>query len=334
MSDLNPFLLLLAFATSLAAVNLIKTSFHQQLIDIPNERSSHSQPIPRGGGLGFILAFAGALLFNQSAPTESVAGIIPTNLWLSLLPLVAIGLLDDRISLPAQVRYGIQLLVSAAVVFQCGAFPQPWLESYGSWGMGIAILASVIGMTALINFYNFMDGLDGLVAGVTAVQFGFLAVWFNEPLLWYMVAALLGFLYWNWSPAKIFMGDVGSTTLGGLIALVLLFNRSDTVNSWTALAITLPLISDAIYTLICRLRRSENIFQAHCSHIYQRLHQAGYSHAQVAGFYIGLTLAIAILLICFHAAAWFSLLTMPPLIGVAERQIQHRNRLNAPVTPQ
>ena len=138
-----------------------------------------------------------------------------------------------------------------------------------------------------------MDGLDGLVAGVTAVQLGFFALYLHQPLWWLLVAALLGFLWWNWSPAKIFMGDVGSTVLGGAVAISLL-NTDNPTQAWTAIAITLPLTADAIYTLIRRLMRRENIFKAHRSHLYQRLQQSGWSHRQVASPYLGCTVLIAL----------------------------------------
>lgn len=148
-------------------------------------------------------------------------------------------------------------------------------------------------MTALINFYNFMDGLDGLVAGVSAIQLGFLAIWFNQLSLWLLVAALIGFLYWNWSPAKIFMGDVGSTILGGVVAIAFLTHNNTPTSAWLAVTILFPLIGDAIYTLSRRLLRGENIFKAHRSHLYQRLQQSGWLHTQVASTYMGMTLMIA-----------------------------------------
>ncbi len=195
---------------------------------------------------------------------------------------------------PASLRYLVQLTTAGLAVAYFGSFPQPWLTSLGTPGTILAIAFTAIGITALINFYNFLDGLDGLVAGVTALQLGFLALYLNQPLFWLLVAALLGFLWWNWSPAKIFMGDAGSTVLGASVAIALLNTSNDLAQAWSALAITLPLVSDAIYTLVRRLIRGENIFKAHRSHLYQRLQQSGWSHAQVASTYIGLTLAIAL----------------------------------------
>jgi UDP-N-acetylmuramyl pentapeptide phosphotransferase/UDP-N-acetylglucosamine-1-phosphate transferase len=282
-----------SFLLSLTSVFLIKNSLSQQLIDIPNERSSHTQPTPRGGGLGFIIAFAGILILNQLLNLNLVNSELYFP-WLYLIPLIIIGIVDDWKNVPSSVRYLVQFLVSTLVVGYCGAFPFPWVTQLGSPGELIASFLTIIGMTALINFYNFMDGLDGLVAGVTAVQLGFLGIWFNQASLWLLVAALVGFLYWNWSPAKIFMGDVGSTILGGVVAIAYLSNDNTPTSAWLAVTILLPLIGDAIYTLCRRLLRGENIFKAHRSHLYQRLQQSGWLHTQVASTYMGMTLLIAV----------------------------------------
>jgi UDP-N-acetylmuramyl pentapeptide phosphotransferase/UDP-N-acetylglucosamine-1-phosphate transferase len=172
-----------------------------------------------------------------------------------LIPLIIIGILDDRQGVPALIRYLAQ--------FSCACI-------------------------ALAYF-----GLDGIVAGCSAVEIGFLAIYLNQPLLWLLVAALIGFLWWNWSPAKIFMGDAGSTFLGATIALALFNNHGNAGAAWSALAIVLPLMGDAIYTLVRRLLRRENLFQAHRSHLYQRLQQSGWTHAQVASTYIVVNLLIA-----------------------------------------
>ncbi|MFM6407503.1 MAG: glycosyl transferase family 4, partial [Microcystis sp.] len=137
---------------------------------------------------------------------------------------------------------------------------------------------------------------------------------FQQPILWLLVAALVGFLLWNWSPAKIFMGDVGSTSLGAIVAMVLLNNQGDQSQAWSALTITFPLIGDAIYTLICRLFRQENIFQSHRSHLYQRLQKSGLSHSQVAIIYMAVTLLIAISINYLgNLGSWLSL---PLIIGL------------------
>lgn len=278
----------LSFAVALLGVGFLKRYLQRYVLDIPNDRSSHCQPTPRGGGLGFVLAFGLTVTIAQFFPNALISPH-PSLLWLALIPLAAIGALDDWQGVRASIRYAVQFIVSLCVVAQCGAFPLPGLSEWGTTGGVVAMLLSVVAMTVAINFYNFMDGLDGFVASVSAVQLGFLALWFDEPALWLLVAALGGFLYWNWSPAKVFMGDVGSTFLGAAIAIAFLSSHSEPVRTVSALAVTFPLMGDATYTLICRFLRRENIFQAHRTHLYQRLHQGGLSHAQVAGIYLGLT---------------------------------------------
>jgi Fuc2NAc and GlcNAc transferase len=278
----------LAFLISLVSVWLIKTRLSKQLIDIPNERSSHTIPTPRGGGLGFIIAFA--ITLPLLLPP---ANLLPT--YLILTPLVVIGLIDDRQGVPSSIRYLVQIMTASIAVYYFGAFSQPWLTNEGVLGSVVAIGLTLIAFTAIINFYNFMDGLDGIVAGCSLVQVLFLAFYLQQPYLLLLAAALVGFLCWNWSPAKIFMGDSGSTFLGAMIAVSLL-TRKDPAIAWSGLAITLPLVADTIYTLICRLRDQENIFQAHRRHLFQRLQQSGLTHASVAILYILTNLAIGILL--------------------------------------
>jgi Fuc2NAc and GlcNAc transferase len=278
----------LAFLISFGSVWLIKTRLSKQLLDIPNERSSHTIPTPRGGGLGFIIAFAITLPLL----------LPPTNLlpiYLILTPLVVIGLIDDRQGVPSRVRYLVQIITASTAVYYFGAFSQPWLTNGGLLGSIVAIGLTLIAFTAIINFYNFMDGLDGIVAGCSLVQVIFLAFYLQQPYLLLLAAALLGFLCWNWSPAKIFMGDSGSTFLGAVIAVSLLPHKDPAI-AWSGLAITLPLVADTIYTLICRLRDQENIFQAHRRHLFQRLQQSGLTHATVASLYILTNLVIGILL--------------------------------------
>ncbi len=287
----------LSFLISLVTVGLIKTRLSQQFLDIPNDRSSHTMPTPRGGGLGFIVAFAVVLplvlTFTARLP-----------IYLTLTPLVLIGFIDDRQGVPSSVRYLVQIITASIAVYYFGAFSQPWLISLGTLGSTIAIGLTLIGFTALINFYNFMDGLDGIVAGCSFVQIALLAIYLQQPHLWLLAAALLGFLYWNWSPAKIFMGDSGSTFLGAAIAISILPHPAPAI-AWSALAVTLPLVGDAIYTLIRRLIDRENIFQAHRRHLFQRLQQSGLTHAQVASLYIITNLLIALLIYTMHLTGAF-----------------------------
>lgn len=289
---------ILSFTLSWAGIWIVARRFSDRFIDVPNQRSSHTLPTPRGGGIAFVAAFlvtaalASILVREGSDTTPSLLeGSI-----LVLFPLWAVGTVDDARGLSVRFRYFVQLFAAGLAVFFFGSFPgfdailgqlgAPWLTA----------VLSVIAITALINFYNFMDGLDGLVGGCCAVQLAFFALYLHQPSWWLLVAALIAFLSWNWPPAKIFMGDSGSTVLGGAVALALL-RAPDAGTMWWAGAVTLPLLGDAVFTLTRRVLRRENVFEAHKSHIYQRLNQAGWSHRRVASTYVALTILIAALVV-------------------------------------
>ncbi len=311
-----------SFILSLVSVYGIKRT--KYLIDTPNDRSSHTQPTPRGGGIGFVLAFAVTSAITTFTQTPDPQ-LLP--MWLTLIPLALVGVLDDLWGMPASLRYLVQLTTATIATFSFGIFPQPWLTSLGVPGQVVATLLTIIGFTAIVNFFNFMDGLDGLVAGCTAVQLSFLALFFNQPILWLLVAALVGFLWWNWSPAKIFMGDTGSTVLGASVAISIMSNADHTSQAWAALAITLPLTGDASYTLVRRLLQHKNIFQAHREHIFQRLHQGGWSHDQVAFAYIFMTFILTILISYFGLlGAGISLFLSAIAIGIFEFHLLYKTQ--------
>ncbi len=277
----------LIVASGLLAWGIVRIIKNYLVLDIPNTRSSHSQPTPRGGGLGFVIAFA-----ITSGIYSGLGWGNYGSWWLVLLPLLIIAMIDDYRDVPASLRYLVQLITALGAIALLGYVKLPGVTNQGLVATVGGILLTIVAITAMINFFNFMDGLDGLVASCTAIALGWLAIYLNQPGLWLLVAALLGFLYWNWSPAKIFMGDIGSTFLGAIVALVILSSREQPFYLWTAFGMTLPLISDAIYTLARRLYNRENIFQAHRTHIYQRLQQKGWSHSQVALSYGILTFSM------------------------------------------
>jgi UDP-N-acetylmuramyl pentapeptide phosphotransferase/UDP-N-acetylglucosamine-1-phosphate transferase len=254
--------------------------------------------------VGFIIAFAITSIIANIWNYESQSSLVSLNfadlvkIWSILLPLVVIGIIDDRQDVSAAIRYLVQLTSAAITVICFGVVP---LALPFHLGIIISIVVSLIGITAIINFYNFMDGLDGLVASVTATQLTFIAIYLQQPVFLLLAAALIGFLRWNWSPAKVFMGDVGSTVLGSTVAIALLHSSQQPIRAWSAFTVILPLIGDAIYTLMRRLSNGENIFQAHRTHIYQRLQQSGCSHDRVAIIYILITAFFAAIVNCLGA---------------------------------
>ena len=269
---------LLAFsaaALSWLSLWLLIPLLSRRLLDEPNARSSHQQPTPRGGGVAFVLVGSASVAFLGS--------------WLPVLclPLALVGFLDDRHNLPAAVRYGVQVATALVLLLI-----SPWhLPSIGLLPWLVLLIAG----TAIINFTNFMDGLDGLVAGCMVVLFA-VAAFTGMPALWPLVGALLGFLLWNWSPAKVFMGDVGSTFLGAVFAGVVLQQASFQA-ALGLLLVGTPLLADACLCVPRRLLAGHQVFQAHRLHLFQRLHQAGWSHARVSSLFIAATAVLALALL-------------------------------------
>jgi UDP-N-acetylmuramyl pentapeptide phosphotransferase/UDP-N-acetylglucosamine-1-phosphate transferase len=283
----------LTFAASVAGTRIALAWLrHKQILDLPNERSSHSLPTPRGGGLGVTPVVAASLLLV--APAMGGAG---TVLATGALALMALSWLDDRFGLPAGPRFAGHALAIAAALVLMGAGPAfggalpPWLDR---------VLAG-LGWLWFVNLFNFMDGIDG-ISGVesTAVGLGIAVVGGPDlaaPAL-AVAAAGAGFLVWNWHPAKVFLGDSGSIPLGFVLGGLLLLLAAQ---GQLAAALILPAyyVADATITLLWRLRDGEKVWQAHRRHFYQRAVRGGHSHAQVSG-----TVAVANLLLI--GCAWMA----------------------------
>jgi UDP-N-acetylmuramyl pentapeptide phosphotransferase/UDP-N-acetylglucosamine-1-phosphate transferase len=255
-----------------------------QVYDEPNHRSSHARPTPRGGGLAVVpvvlAALAAAALSGDSAAPA---------FWLVVagaLLLAAMSWADDLKPRPASLRFGVQVAAVAlglwslgdATVFQ-GLLPLPVDR----------VLTALLWLW-FINLFNFMDGIDGITA-VETISIGVgLALVASSGLLHFPLdsiagaapaAAALGFLLWNWAPARIFLGDVGSVPLGYLLGWLLLVTAA-VGHEWEA-ALILPLyyLADASLTLAKRALRREKLWRAHREHFYQRAVQRGFSHAAV-----------------------------------------------------
>ena len=252
-----------------------------RLVQIPNHRSSHVQPTPNGGGLGIVvagsLAGVGLVLFSGWVLGGFVLGFAAV--------LAAVGLRDDIKHLPARVRFGVHVVVCVGLLVALGDMPALALrvglefQVMGWILFGLSLLAGVW----WINLFNFMDGIDG-IAGTEAVFMllagAVLAAW-SQPeamsspawlLMLFVVAATVGFLLLNWPPAKIFMGDVGSTWLAFMVfALALLSVQSGWLSYATWVVLAAAFVTDATVTLITRMLRGERWCEAHHSHAYQRL---------------------------------------------------------------
>ncbi len=253
------------------------------VLDHPNERSLHHRAVPRGGGLAILLAILvgglGAAWFYSTAALAVMAfGVILVG---------SVSFLDDRYSIPLLYRLlahvvAVAVFLSQGYILKSLAVPGASLD----WSYGAAVAFSLLFCVWLINLYNFMDGMDGFAGGMAVFGFGCFAVmgWLAGHGLFALmnlviVSASAGFLVFNFPPAKIFMGDVGSSTLGFLAAAFSLWgDRVGIFPFWVAVLVFSPFIADASVTLARRLMRREKIWRAHKTHYYQRLVQAGWGH--------------------------------------------------------
>lgn len=281
---------LIAAVANWALLRALLPSFRRCLMDQPNDRSSHLQPTPRGGGATFVLVAclsSTIALFVSSSSASSLSAL--TAVPLLALPLAFVGLLDDRHNISPGLRYGVQLLTSFVAIFVSP------LQLPANALFPLSVLL-VIAVTGVINFTNFMDGMDGLVAGCMSVSISAAATKVAAPWpIWTLVGCLFGFLLWNWSPAKLFMGDVGSTFLGAVFAFLLLQAPSWS-EALSLLLVATPFLGDACLCVLRRLIARQNVFQAHRLHLFQRLNQVGWSHSHISCLYIGATLLLAVAL--------------------------------------
>ena len=273
--------------------------------DHPNARSSHKLPTPRGGGISFVVIscfFTFVALITGSK--FDVCGLP-----LLAAPLAFVGLIDDRYNLPSLWRYCFHIFTAISLLFFS---PLLVLDiSTSTFAFFLNCILILLAITAIINFTNFMDGLDGLVAGCMSVAFSSIILVLDlPPLMWTLVGSLLGFLFFNWSPARVFMGDVGSTFLGALFAGLLL-HASSWLQAFGCLLVATPLLGDACLCVLRRFLTGQNVFQAHRLHLYQRLHMSGWSHAQVSLAYIVATSSLALAML---AGGWSWVLSLSVVV--------------------
>lgn len=265
-----------------------RQALRRGMLDVPNERSSHLRVTPRGGGLAIA---ATTLLCALLIYVADIAGPRELLAWCVGGGLVALaGLLDDRWGLSARFRLLIHSVASCVLVWAAnGMAPLPWFGASIDLGW-FGLLVMAIAVVWSINLFNFMDGIDGLAAsqavfvagagaalavdGVAASPSNLMAV--------ALAAATLGFLAWNWPPARIFMGDVGSGFLGFMLAACMFLSvREGSSTVWTWLTLHGAFLADATVTLLVRLARGERIYEAHRTHAYQHLARRWRSHRPV-----------------------------------------------------
>ena len=263
-------------ATTTVMMALTIPFFRKYFLARKESRSFHSGLIPQGGGIIFALV---ASFFSYKA-----GSIIP-----SICLLVAfVGLFDDKFKLPISVRYISQFFVLIILMYYQDIFSKLFFSNiYLNLFLYFLI---VISGTAFINLTNFMDGIDGLVS----ISFTLILLFvfrFTYPQLTIVASALIAFIPWNYNPAKIFMGDAGSTFLGAIYVSALLACKNYS-QMFSVLFIASPLLGDALFCILRRMYHKQNIFRPHKLHLYQRLCMSGMSHKKVTFLY-----ALAIFLV-------------------------------------
>ena len=275
------------------------------LMDVPNPRSSHSRPTPRGGGIGIVagavLGILVTLAVGGSSDAATAAVVLTAAAGVALVSLV-----DDLRELPPLVRLMAHVVAAAWVV---ASFPLPTvleLPLLAPIPLGaVAPVLAVLWVVGVTNVYNFMDGIDGLAGGqglVAGATWGVVGLLAGDRFVAAcgiaIAAACAIFLARNWAPARIFMGDAGSAFLGFLLAVLplLVVGAPPGSRSWALGALVLwPFLFDTTLTLFRRAVRGENVLQAHRSHLYQRLVVSGATHAAVSRLYVLLAAAAALI---------------------------------------
>ena len=279
------------------------------ILDHPNERSSHTAPTPRGGGIAVVavllMAWPAIAIASSARPSDSIAVIG------AAAALAAVSWIDDLKGLHPGLRLAVQFVAAGLAVT---AIPQSQLVFQGLMPVAFDRVAAVVLWVWFVNVFNFMDGIDG-IAGSEAVSIGaglfLLALIFPAQGLapgfaFYaliIAAAALGFLWWNWEPAKIFLGDVGSVPLGFLLGFLLL--DAAAAGYWAAAAI-LPLyyMADSGLTLIARLLRRQPVWRAHAGHFYQKAARKFGSHARVVRAIVAANLCLIALALVSVTLGW------------------------------
>ncbi len=298
---------LFLFVISFTLTYFIKNYYIKHaLLEEINERSSHTVPTPHGGGIAIALVWFVGLFYLYFTHE------IDSSLFFALLVGVIISVVsffDDLYDLSPKVRLIAQALVAFGGLYFLGGFEQ---LDFGLFAIDNQIVTNIFAFIMIIwfiNLYNFLDGINGYAGGeaLFLALGGYLLFGGGHFLV--LAAAVLGFLYWNWGKAKIFMGDVGSTLLGYNVAIFTLYYANEASNNFWVWIILFGLFwFDATLTLLRRKLNREQLSQAHKKHMYQRIQQSGWSHTKVSSFGMGLNL-ILFLLVYFIPSLLVSLLS-------------------------
>ena len=257
----------------------MRYAIRNKIIVIPNERSLHDLPTPKGGGIAIVLTwYIGiTILF--------FCGIIERNLFFALLSgilLAIVSLIDDINGLKPLIRLIIQFLTAIlAFIFLGGLRPLIMPQININYDF-LVYPAAIVGIVWFINLFNFMDGVDGFASTEAIIICSVLLMVSGNLINLLLISCVFGFLIWNWPKAKIFMGDVGSTQLGFILVILgIYFHNIYKFSILNWIMLSSPFWFDATLTLYRRWRNGEKLSEAHRKHVYQRIVQSGFSHLKV-----------------------------------------------------
>ncbi len=298
------FIILSAIVSFSLVYLLSRPSSPLVILDQPNERSLHSKPISRTGGLGIlggILVAGLSLTYAQDYPEYLLA------IFAGVILIAFVSLIDDKRGVSVRYRLLIHML-AAVVLIRSGFYiltldtPLFLLELHSEWAYFFTFLFIIWS----INLFNFMDGMDGFAGGMAFIGFFVFSVLgaLKGDSAYALLAAIIAsangaFLIFNFPPARIFMGDTGSSVLGFLMAAMMIWaDNKQIFPLWIGILVFSPFILDASLTLLCRAVKGKKIWQAHRDHLYQRLVLSGWSHKRTVVMEYGIMLVCAVLALC------------------------------------
>lgn len=299
-------ILSLGFISFILTYLIMHFAVRKKMVVIPNARSLHDMPTPKGGGLAIIITWYIGITVLY------LTGIIENGLYSALMCgvlIAVVSFIDDVQGLSPIIRLIVHFIAAiAAFWFLEGLRPLVLPEIHFNYNY-LTYPIAIIGMVWFINLFNFMDGVDGLasVEVIFICSVLFVMSWNLSTIL--LISCVTGFLYWNWPRAKIFMGDVGSTQLGFILVVFgIYFHNTYEFSILNWIMLSSPFWFDATLTLFRRWRNGEKLSEAHCKHVYQRIVQAGFSHEKVNTSLIIINLLTMLLIIIYRD---FKILQIP-----------------------
>ncbi len=313
-------LLLMSFSLTYFIKNY---AIKKSLVAVINERSSHTTPTPHGGGIAIAVTWFIGLYYLY------LTNEIETTFFYALLVGIVISVVsffDDIYELSAKFRLIVQCIVAILGISIIGGLDSIELGFFSIENKFITSIFAFLLIVWFINLYNFLDGINGY-AGSEAVFLSLAGfILFSGGHFLVLAVSALGFLFWNYNKAKIFMGDVGSTLLGYNISIFTLYYANiESSNLWIWMILFGVFLFDATITLLRRKLNNENVSQAHKKHAYQRLNQSGWSHLKVTNYSIGLNIVL-FFIVYFISNVFLALLVTIILLGFIIKFVENKKK--------